>query len=78
MNDAMAKNPLYDPKTAGILGTIFDGNTAINTENAYLIGAGAQHTLILKAKNKNVTGIIKDMGNEQSKSGAQFTITDTK
>ncbi len=78
MNDAVAVNPLFDPKTPGILGTIFENNTAINTDNAYLTGAGAHHTIILKPTNKNAPGFLKDIVNEKSKIGSQFTITDTK
>ena len=78
MGDGMIKNPLFDPKTPGILGTIFENNTAINAENSYIIGSAAHHTIILKAKNINVTVPVKDLVNEQTKIGAQFTITDLK
>jgi hypothetical protein len=78
MGDGMVKNPMFDPKTPGILGTIFENNTAVNTESSYIIGSAAHHTIILKAKNTNVTAPVKDMVNEQTKIGAQFTITDLK
>lgn len=78
MGDGMVKNPMFDPKTPGILGTIFENNTAVNAENSYIVGSGAHQTIILKAKNTNVTVPLKDMVNEQTKTGAQFTITDLK
>ena len=75
-NDAIAKNPLFDPKTPGILGSIFEGNTAINTDNAFITTAGANHTIILRNKTKNVTGFLNDVANEKANIGAQFTVTD--
>jgi hypothetical protein len=78
MNEAMAKNPLFDQKIPGILGTIFQGNTAINTDNAFITSAGAHHTIILQNKTQNVSGFMSDMINEKAKVGAQFTVTDQK
>ncbi len=78
MGDGMVKNPMFDPKIPGMLGTIFENNTAVNCESGYIVGSGAHHTIILKAKNTNVTVPVKDIVNEQTKIGAQFTITDLK
>ncbi len=78
MNDGQTKNPFFNPEAVGILGSIFEGNMAINAENAYLTGAGAHHTVIVKAKTKNVSAFLKEMVNEQTKTGSQFTFTDWK
>ena len=77
MNENMSKSPLFDPKTPGILGTIFEGNTAINTDNAFIIGAGAHHTIIRKNHLKNTPDFIRDVVNESTNVGAQFTVTDS-
>ena len=78
MNEAIAKSALFDPKTPGILGSIFEGNTAINTDNAFITGAGAHHTVILQNKTKNALRFLNDVANEKSNVGAQFTVTDQK
>ena len=78
MDNGQIKNLFFDPKAVGILGSIFEDNRAINTENAYLTGAGAHHTIIVKAKTKNTTRFLKEMINETTKTGSQFTFTDWK
>lgn len=78
LNEGMAKSPLFDPKTPGILGTIFECNKAINTDNAFITSAGVHHTIILQNKTKNISGLLNDFFNEYAKIGAQSTITDLK
>ena len=78
MNDGQIKNQFFNPKAVGILGSIFEDNLAINTENVYLTGAGAYHTIIVKTKTKNTVLFLKEMINEQTKAGSQFTFTDWK
>jgi len=78
IGDGNTKNPVFDPKTPGILGSIFEGNTAVNTDNAYITGSGSHHALIFKTKNINVPNVLKDLVNEKTNIGAQFTVTDLK
>lgn len=77
-------NYLFDPGNKGapsndtmpgILGTIFENNTAVNTDNAYQIGAGAHHTVITNSVNKNVKNEITD-GLNQKNIGAFGTFRD--
>jgi hypothetical protein len=63
-----------DTTTAGILGAIFDGNKAINTDNAYQIGSGAHVTSITNAITENVQNFLKDTPNPQTKTGAKATV----
>ncbi|MDD4921295.1 MAG: hypothetical protein PHS30_02325, partial [Bacteroidales bacterium] len=78
MPEGIIKDPTFDPKMPISLGSIFEGNTAINTDAAFRIGAGAHHTIILQNKLKNVSSPISDMINERAKVGAQNTVTDIK
>ncbi|MGV8094020.1 MAG: glycosyl hydrolase family 28-related protein [Mangrovibacterium sp.] len=76
MNDAIVQTPVFDPKIPGILGTIFQNNKAVYTDVAFQTGAGAHHTIILQNKLENVPVPLKDMVNEKTKTGAQFTVKD--
>lgn len=49
-----------DQETAGIIGTIFEANTAINTQNAYHLGTGTYQTIIRKTKTRNVGNLVND------------------
>lgn len=73
--DPASKGASPNYTTAGILGTIFDNNTAINTDNAYQIGAAAHHTVITDGINKNVRNLLSDALNAQ-KNGAFSTFND--
>ena len=77
-NDAMIKSTAFDPATPGILGSVFENNRAIDTENAFVTGLGAQHTIILRNKTENIKRFLFNMENEQYHIGSQFTITDQK
>ena len=76
LTESLASNPNYDPKIAGVLGAIFEGNRAINSDNAFIVGAGTHQTVISKTKNENVAVMLKDVVNVKTNTGAQQTITD--
>jgi hypothetical protein len=75
--DGDAKGATRDSVTPGILGTIFENNKAINTDNAYQVGAGSYHTIITNSQNQKATNFLNDVHNEQTKKGSAFTVTDS-
>ncbi|HWZ14726.1 MAG TPA: glycosyl hydrolase family 28-related protein [Mucilaginibacter sp.] len=63
--------------TAGILGTVFENNKAINTDHAYKISSGVHHTIIVNGENEKVLYFLDDVVNQQIKKGAAFTYVDS-
>jgi len=49
-----------DKDTAGIVGTIFEGNIAVNTQSAYHLGTGTYQTTIHKPRTQNVGNLVND------------------
>ncbi|MCD0490343.1 glycoside hydrolase family 55 protein [Pedobacter sp. MC2016-14] len=62
----------------GILGSIFENNTAVNTDNAYQIGAAAHHTVIANSINNNVNNAVSDAVNSHNKGSFKTYITPAK
>jgi hypothetical protein len=75
--DGDAKSSSRDAKTAGILGTIFEGNKAIQTDHAFRTGTGVHGTVIVKTQTEKVPALLKDVYNEQVKTGGAFIYTDS-
>jgi hypothetical protein len=54
--------PSDDVNTVGMLGTIFDRNTAIDTADAYQVTKGIYSTLIYTRTNQNIVNELFDLG----------------
>lgn len=64
VNQSGSKGGSASGTIPGILGTIFDQNSAVNTDQAYQTGAGAHYTVIIPARNENVKSVYSDVVNE--------------
>ncbi len=58
--DEQSRTAARDTDTVGTLGTIFDGNTAINTRDAYRLGTGACQTVIWGGRYENAANRLRD------------------
>lgn len=76
LGDQAADNLRIHPESPGILGTVFEDNTAINTDNAFILGKGAHHTVILNNKTERIANPVKNQLGEKQQAGARYTITD--
>jgi len=75
--DGDAKGSTRDYNTAGILGTVFENNKAINTDVAYTISSAVHHTIIVNSQQENVKIFLDAAANAQTKKGASFTYADS-
>lgn len=66
VNDPDTKGASHNANVPAILGTIFQGNRAINTDNTFQIGAGAHNTVIIKSQTEKATIDLKDVKNLQN------------
>ena len=78
MGEQAAGNSKVGVNVPGILGSIWEYNNAINTDNAFIIGKGTHHVIIKKNQMENVSNPILDLIDEKQKIGAKYIVTDIK
>ena len=78
MGEQAAGNSKVGVNVPGILGSIWEYNNAINTDNAFIIGKETHHVIIKKNQMENVSNPILDLIDEKQKIGAKYIVTDIK
>ena len=78
MGEQAAGNSKIGVNVPGILGSVWEYNNAINTDNAFIIGKGTHHVIIKKHQLENVPKPILDLIDKKQKMGAKYIVTDIK